>query len=60
MWTTNGSKTKEQLDRIKASRDTEKYRSAKTDRLRNRKRNLLEIAVDAARNRTTLAKSAMP
>jgi methylmalonyl-CoA mutase len=43
-----------QLDRIKASRDTEKYRNyCKTDWLRkDRKGNLLEIAVDE--NRTTL------
>jgi methylmalonyl-CoA mutase len=45
-----------QLDRIKASRDTEKYKILQKliDCAKTGKGNLLEIAVDAARNRTTL------
>jgi methylmalonyl-CoA mutase len=47
----------EQLDRIKASRDTEKVQELLQkliDCAKTGKGNLLEIAVDAARNRTTL------
>jgi methylmalonyl-CoA mutase len=47
----------EQLDRIKASRDTEKVQDLLQkliDCAKTGKGNLLEIAVDAARNRTTL------